>query len=99
MHDTPQYNGVAERCNYIIVERICVVLHVSGLSRFLWGEAACHVVWLMKHISTRAVDSKTPYEATFGKKPDLSHVCKWEEKVWVCNETSDKLGRHVTEGR
>ena len=44
VHDTPQHNGVAERCNRTIVKRICALLHASGLPRFLWGEAARHIV-------------------------------------------------------
>jgi GAG-pre-integrase domain len=99
MHDTPQHNGVAEHRNRTIVERIRALLHASRLPRFLWGEAARHVVWLMNRTSTRAVNGKTPYEATFGKKPDLCHVCEWGEKVWVRTETGDKLGERVTEGR
>ena len=70
-HDTPAHNGVAERQNHMIVERVHALLHASGLPKFLWGEAACHVVWLMNHMSTKAVDGKTPFKATFHKKPDL----------------------------
>ena len=47
------------------------------------GEAARHVVWLMNRTSTKAVEGMTPYEATFGKKPDLSEVQEWGERVWV----------------
>jgi transposase InsO family protein len=47
VHDTPQHNGVAERRNRTIVERIRALLHSSGLPKSLWGEAARHVVWLM----------------------------------------------------
>ena len=71
VHDTPQHNGVAERCNRIIIERIRALLHSSGLPKMMWGEAARHVVWLMNRTSTKAVDGMTPYEAAFGKKPDL----------------------------
>jgi hypothetical protein len=74
VHDTPQHNGVAECHNRTIVEQICALLHSSGLPKTLWGEAAHHVVWLLNRISTKAVDGKTPYEAIFGKKPDLRHV-------------------------
>ena len=31
----------------------------------------------------KAVRGTTPYEAAFGKKPDLSDVREWGEKVWV----------------
>ncbi|KAF8816873.1 hypothetical protein BYT27DRAFT_7054304, partial [Phlegmacium glaucopus] len=53
------------------------------LPKNLWGEAACHVVWLIRNVApTKAVQGKTPFEAAFGKKPDL-----------------DKLGGRVREGR
>jgi hypothetical protein len=99
VHDTPQHNGVAERCNRTIVERIRALLHSSGLPKMLWGEAARHVVWLMNRTSTKAVDGMTPYEAAFGKKPDLRHVREWGEKVWVRIEGGNKLGGRVKEGR
>ena len=43
----------------------------------------------------QAVDGKTPYEAAFGKKPDLSKVREWGEKVWVHVEKGSKLGGWV----
>jgi len=61
VHDTPVHNGVAEHCNRMIVEQVQALLHASGLPKFLWGEAACHVVWLMNRTSTKAVDGKTPF--------------------------------------
>ena len=99
VHDTPQQNGVAERRNRTIVERIRALLHASGLPRTLWGEAARHVVWLMNRTRTKAVSDKTPYEAAFGKKPDLSDVREWGEKLWVRVEKGDKLGGRVKEGK
>ncbi len=75
------------------------LLHASGLPRYLWAEAVRHVVWLLNRTSTKAVDGKTPYEAAFNKKPDLSNVREWGEKVWVRVEGGDKLGGRVREGR
>ena len=83
MHDTPQHNGVAEQRNRTILERVHALLHSTGLPRTLWGEAARHVVWLMNRTSTKAVEGMTPYEATFGTKPNLSEVQEWGERVWV----------------
>jgi Reverse transcriptase (RNA-dependent DNA polymerase) len=99
MHDTPQHNGVAKHRNHTIVEHIRALLHASGLPKFLWGEAAWHIVWLMNHTFTKAVDGKTPYEAVFGRKPNLQRVREWGEKVWVRTEDGNKLGGRVTEGR
>jgi hypothetical protein len=41
----------------------------------------------------------TPYEAAFGKKPDLKGVREWGEKVYVRIEGGTKLGGRVREGR
>jgi hypothetical protein len=101
VHDTPQHNGVAERRNRTIVERVRALLHATGLPKFLWGEAARHVVWLMNRTTTKALtDGLTPYEAVTGKKPDLRDVCEWGEKVWIRLEVKGKkLGGRVREGR
>jgi hypothetical protein len=74
VHNTPQQNGVAKRRNRTIIERVRALLHASGLPRFLWGEAARHVVWLMNCTTTKAVDGKAPHEAAFGDKLNLKHV-------------------------
>ena len=47
IHDTASQNGIAECWNQTIVECIRALLHASGLPKFLWGEAACHIIWLM----------------------------------------------------
>jgi hypothetical protein len=99
VHDTASQNGVAERRNRTIVERIRALLHASGLPKFLWGEAARHVVWLMNRTSTKAVEGMTPFEAAFGRKPNLKDVREWGEKIWVRVEGGDKLGGRVREGR
>jgi transposase InsO family protein len=83
VHDTPQHNGVAERRNRTILERIRALLYSTGLPRTLWGEAARHVVWLMNRSSTKAVVGMTPYEAAFGRRSNLSEVHEWGECVWV----------------
>jgi hypothetical protein len=98
VHDTSQHNGIAEHRNCTIVKRICALLHVSGLLKTLWGEVAHHVIWLLNQTSTKAIEDMTPYEAAFGKKPDLQHVQEWGKKVWVHIEGGDKLGGCVREG-
>ena len=40
VHDTPQHNGVSERLNRTILEKVRAMLHASGQPKFLWGEAA-----------------------------------------------------------
>ena len=92
VHYTPQQAGVAEHRNRTIGEWIWALLHASSLPKFLWGEAACHVVWLLNRMTMKAVEGMTPFEAAFGKKPDLKGVHEWGEKMNVRVEGGTKLG-------
>ena len=99
IHDTPQHAGVAKQCNCTIGEQIQALLHASGLPKFLWGEAAHHVVWLLNRTTTKAIEGMTPFKAVFGKKPDLRGVHEWGERVYIWIEGGTKLGGRVREGR
>jgi hypothetical protein len=45
-HDTPEHNGVAERLNRTLLQKVRAMLHDSGLPCTLWGEEVRHAVWL-----------------------------------------------------
>jgi hypothetical protein len=45
--NTHQEARVAERRNRTIAEHMCMLLHASGLPKYLWAEAVRHVVWLL----------------------------------------------------
>ncbi|PPQ72971.1 hypothetical protein CVT26_014516, partial [Gymnopilus dilepis] len=64
VHDTPEYNGVAERLNRTLMEKVRAMGHDSGLPKFLWGEALMHAVYIKNRTWTRASDSKTPYSGS-----------------------------------
>jgi hypothetical protein len=91
VHDTPQLNGVAERLNRTLLERIRAFAHGSGLPKSLWGDALRHAVWLKNRTATRALDGKTPFEALYGRPPDLSDLRVWGCQVWVHNPDGSKL--------
>jgi transposase InsO family protein len=63
VHDMPEHNGIAERLNRTLLEKVRAILHASQLPKFLWGEAVKHAVYLKNRTSTKALDGKTPYEA------------------------------------
>ncbi len=46
VHDTPEYNGVSERLNRTLIEKVRAMLHDSQLLKFLWGEALNYAVYL-----------------------------------------------------
>lgn len=91
VHDTPEYNGVAERLNRTLLVKIRAMLHDSGLPKFLWGEAAHHAVYLKNRTWTRTLDDTTPHEILTGEKPDLSNLHPWGCRVRVHDTSGSKL--------
>ena len=71
-----QQNGVSERGNYTVMDAVRAILEDSGLPAFLWGEILKTVVYLRNRspCTRLRVQHVTPYEAYFGKRPDLGHL-------------------------
>jgi hypothetical protein len=65
MHDTLQLNGIAECLNHTLIEKVCALLHTSGLPQNLWGEVLHHSTWLKNHTSTRALGEKMPWQVLY----------------------------------
>jgi len=79
----PQQNGVAERANRILSERITAMLQELGLAMAFWGEALAVLVHVWNCCPTAALDSTTPYELWNGCKPDVSHLRVWGSTAYV----------------
>lgn len=83
MHRTvpnhPQQNGVVERMNRTILERVRCMLSSSGLPKKFWGET---VVYLINRSTSVAKGFKTPQEIWKGKKPDISHLRVFDCKAY-----------------
>ena len=99
VHDTPQLNGIAERLNRTLLERIRALMHESSLPKSLWGEALRHAAWLKNRTATRLLDGKTPFEALYGKPPDLSALRVWGCPIWVHDPNRPKLHVRAREAR
>jgi transposase InsO family protein len=70
-------NGVVERANRMILERVRPMLADADLSKRYWAEASMTAVYVKNVSPTRALDRKlggTPYEAWHGKQPDRNHL-------------------------
>src|SRR5271169_5018655 len=70
---SPDQNGVAERANRTIMERVKAIIAEAKLDKRLWMDIADTVVYLKNCSPTSAV-ATTPYELWHKAKPDLSHV-------------------------
>ena len=99
VHDTPEHNGVAERLNRTLLEKIRVMLHDSDLPKFLWAEAAQHAVYLKNRTWTRTIGETTPYELLNKAKPYLGNLQPWGCKVRVHNAGNSKLDGRSKIGR
>lgn len=71
---TPQQNGVTERLNHTLVKMVQTILIESNLDRRFWGEALSTAVHLRNRSPTKAMEGKTPFEALYGKKPNMKHL-------------------------
>lgn len=77
---TPEQNGVSERMNRTLMEKVRSIMHAANIPQKLWGEAMYTSMFLTNRSPTSALEhSKTPYEMWYGSKPDISRL-----KVYGC---------------
>src|ERR1700733_13405567 len=96
---SPDQNGVAERANRTIMERVRAIIAEAKLDKRLWMDLADTVVYLKNRSPTTAV-ATTPYELWHGMKPDLSHlrIIGSTAYVHVPKEKRVKLDTHSHKG-
>ena len=70
----PQQNGVSERMNRTLVETIWSMLVDSRLPHKFWAEALSMAAYLTNRSPTKSLDGMTPFEAWYGKKPNVNHL-------------------------
>ncbi|KAH9648136.1 hypothetical protein KPL70_025471 [Citrus sinensis] len=71
---TPQQNGLTERMNRTLVEKVRCMLFSANLSKHFWADAVTTAAYLMNRSPSTALNFKTPQEAWSGKTPDLSNL-------------------------
>ena len=76
---TPQLNGVAERMNRTIVEKVRCMLSHANLPKSFWGEAVKTTVALINLSPSRPLKGKIPEEVWYRKKASYNHL-----KVFGC---------------
>ena len=71
---TPQVNGVAERMNRTIEERIRCMLSHAKLPKFFWGEAMRTAVDMINLSPAAALDGNVPNRMWTGKEVSYTHL-------------------------
>ena len=106
---TSSQNGVAERFNRTLQERIRSILNGSQMSSGLWHEAAACVNYTQQRVPHSSLPThQTPYELWHGHKPNVSHLQVFGAVCTVHVQDSQRqnklssralLGRFVGYGR
>ena len=99
VHDSPSSNGIAERCNGVLVEHARALLIDSGLPKYLWKEAVRFSMWIRNRTTTHHLNGRTPYEVLYGTKPEMGGIHLWGSRVWVRSLAAGKLDPRGREER
>ena len=67
VRDTPQQNGVAERMNRTLLEKVRCMLSNAGLGKQFWAEAVMYASHLINRLPSATLNGKTPLEVWSGK--------------------------------
>jgi len=74
---TKELNGLIERINLTLLNKLRSLLIYSKVNQYLWGEALLSAVYLYNRTSYRSLEFKTPYEIYKGKPPTINHIKIW----------------------
>lgn len=77
----PQQQGMSERRNRTLFEMVRAMLFRSKLGKEFWGEALNTAVYIANRLPGSKWDS--PYQAIFGKPPNLSNLRVFGCKAYV----------------
>ena len=64
---TPQQNGVAERMNRTLLEKVRCMLSNAGLGKEFWAEAVTYACHLINRLPSTAIGGRIPLEVWSGK--------------------------------
>ena len=90
---TPEQNGIAERVNRTLLNKVRALLFNANLPAYLWGEAIIAATYLYNRTPNSSLSFKTPYEMKLGKKPNISNIKIWGSLAYqrLPNQVLNKL--------
>ena len=84
MPGSPQQNGIAERWNWMILDKVRSMVYNAGLSLGFWEMAADAAVHIYNRTPTRVLSWQTPHELwNNGHIPDISYLRVFGCKAYV----------------
>lgn len=73
----PEGKGGAERINRTLFDKIRALLFESKMPNKLWAEALLSAVYLYNRTPHSSISFRTPFEAKYGYKPNISNIKIW----------------------
>ncbi|MBW0526229.1 hypothetical protein O181_065944 [Austropuccinia psidii MF-1] len=93
---TPQHNGVVERINRTLMDKVRTLMFESGMEKELWAESLNTEKFLRVRISD---GDKSPFEKLFNKKPNLRRIRRFGCRAYVTNNSyKRKLDERALKG-
>jgi hypothetical protein len=101
VRNTPEENGLAEITQFHLHEKATSMLIDSGMAAKFWPLSLKHAEYMKKRAPARRLKGKTPYEAWYGKKPNLLHANVFGSKAYypADNKQSEKMAARGLRGR
>ena len=65
-------NGVAERANQYLLEKVRALVYEAHLPKSYWGFAVQTAAYLKNRIPGQSINKCMPFELKYGKPPDLT---------------------------
>lgn len=87
---TPEYNGVAERLNRTLEERVSCMLADRKAPHAMWAECLVTAAYLKNLTPMKLLKGLTPEEMWTGEKPDVSHLRVWGSTVDVLIPSAER---------
>ncbi|GAB2287662.1 hypothetical protein Dimus_037947 [Dionaea muscipula] len=72
--NTPQQNGIAERMNRTLLEKVRCLMITSNLPKYFWGEALNTAAYLINRSPSTVLNFKCPAEIWNNRPPNLDHL-------------------------
>lgn len=94
---TPQQNGVAERMNRTIMEKVRCMLDESGLEEKFWAETAATAAYLINRSPASAVDHNVPEQLWLNRNPGYKHLRRFGSIAYV-HQDQGKLKPRALKG-
>ena len=87
---TPEQNGIGERQNRSVFDRVRTALINAQLPLSLWAEGVNYVVYTKNRTPTSALRGLTPYEARFDRTPNYRFLHRFGCRAFVYNDHPDR---------